>query len=584
MSTVLDLDNYEWDDAEATETAWQWSKKLQRGKRAYGRRAKKASENNSSGRGILEQDQSRKPAERRRRGFGKGQRGTCIEDFVLSSPRDEHRIEENQSHYDALASPNFKEAHRPPMQEKSKRVISYNSSEVSDASSAAALENLDPNIKLEPCNQQDSGMEGSRVKKFRSQSMSQTAFMELNKMSTQTGNHRRSSTGVLFSAFSTGDQHSPAFLNKSKSCFSSLSRGGSASDTNFYTGTHSSFSSIRDSAKKLQQQPYDIEDQSSCMTPSRCSSVGSSRKRGVCDSPLFPGDDCDGASLAMSHRSTSSYKSRRARSRIFSPQSTSKMMDGLVHNQDVVTYASIDQEMGTMRRDHDDSGDGSDSDPDESLTSGPLAMSFDTTDEAHEHEETIPNKDRKKKGFGFAIPTRLRRMSSCEGTFEENIFVPVEKSPAEKFKEDMDIFATMSSYEDLKFLIKELRRWSVDKHIASFGMSKACIIVPPNGWKSERKADFMSWTTSHLGFSHRSGGGLVTYIQTSATKGRTIQKQLEKALLEYKKKNKPLETQDCKIINQKGKEPEMKAPFSSIKIASNTMTTPFLKASGIKTR
>jgi hypothetical protein len=257
------------------------------------------------------------------------------------------------------------------------------------------------------------------------------------------------------------------------------------------------------------------------------------------------------------------------------------MMDELGQNHEIFTNANADQGMGTMRRDHDDSGDGSDSDPDESSTSGPLAMSFDTTDEVHENEEAITNEDKKKEGFNnFAIPSRLRRMSSCEGTFEDNIFVPVEKSPAEKVKEDADIFATMSSYEDLKFLIKALRRWSVDKQIASFGMSKACIIVPPNCWKSERKAGFMSWTTSHLGFSHRSGGGVVTYIQTSATKGRFIQKQLEKALLEHKKNNKPLK----KSNTRKAKEPELEAPFSSIKIASNTMTTPFLKASGVKTR
>ena len=75
-------------------------------------------------------------------------------------------------------------------------------------------------------------------------------------------------------------------------------------------------------------------------------------------------------------------------------------------------------------------------------------------------------------------------------------FSPVESAAANK---EGIIFKNMSSYQDLKYLVKELRRWDSGKRIVSFGMSKLCAIVPPNKLSSMRKAAFITWTTSELG-------------------------------------------------------------------------------------
>ena len=119
----------------------------------------------------------------------------------------------------------------------------------------------------------------------------------------------------------------------------------------------------------------------------------------------------------------------------------------------------------------------------------------------------------------------------------------------------------MSSYEDLKFLIRQLRAW---KNGTQAMVSRFCTVVPPSKWKHERKNKFNHWLTSSLGFSLRSGGGGVLYLQTNKTNASKVHKELEDAMLSYKTTSKD----NCarpKLERKSTCPPAF--PISSVKIA-----------------
>ena len=83
------------------------------------------------------------------------------------------------------------------------------------------------------------------------------------------------------------------------------------------------------------KSPANLSDHGVVSSPARSvgTSIGSSRKRGICDSPFVDVDDFSFVSstsgVSISRTSTSSYRSKprsRARSRIFSPASVDKAM------------------------------------------------------------------------------------------------------------------------------------------------------------------------------------------------------------------------------------------------------------------
>ena len=179
----------------------------------------------------------------------------------------------------------------------------------------------------------------------------------------------------------------------------------------------------------------------------------------------------------------------------------------------------------------------------------------------------------------FALPPKPRRTSSVNSqncSFEDSVFGPVhekEKPTSRNYKNR--IMDTMSSYDDFKFLIRELRkRLNVGNPFASFGMGNRCTIVPPNIWESARKAAFIRWTTGDLGFMLRSGGGSVCFLQISCSKGSELLKKLEVALLNHKKTLSQTEeihkVQDTRknyaASCEKKSMKDKKAPFSCIKI------------------
>lgn len=361
-----------------------------------------------------------------------------------------------------------------------------------------------------------------------------------------------------------------------------------------------------------------------CLTPSRSVS-SSSKKRGVCDSPLFNtssttggGGDDDLSSYGggggggfssgnINHSTTSSFGSRRARSRIFSPESTKKLImeeeaarvaavmtssvsfptfddrGGDIKNTSKMSTiaAAAAWKFGTIRKKA--SFQESESEMEIDLEENDNSMSFQNTSCEMSHadlddlrtdivgleavEGTTLTKTRSRLKM-LCLPLRSlrpRRMSSIgDMSFDETIFAPVEKSIIKS------VFETMSSYEDLKFLLKELRKWSGGKLLASFGMSKNCTVVTPNSWSTRRRLAFVDWTTTHLGFCQKSCGGGVNYVQIGASKAKDVQNDLEKALLKYKeskRKNKNANFTEKRDIGVNIKNHQTPLPISSIKIS-----------------
>ncbi len=318
-----------------------------------------------------------------------------------------------------------------------------------------------------------------------------------------------------------------------------------------------------------------------CLTPSRSIS-SSSRKRGVCESPsLFQCDDMSssgGISVGNMHQSTSSF--RRARSRIFSPERPAPTTTSAAVLP--TTTTTIATEGMTTIRKKNESFHESESEIEVDMDDNENSFSFHNTSCEMSHIElddvgktemfNIYDNDKDKTKLPLPLPLRPRRMSSVGDTsFEEAIFGQVENNATKKVESSSNqIFDSMSSYEDLKFLLKQLRRWSGGKLLVSFGMIKNCTVVPPNSWPAARKSAFIEWTTISLGFSHRCCGGGVNYLQIPAGKAKKVQDELERALLQYKEASKKNEGKSC-VFNKKSKKTQTQhqtpLPMSSIKIS-----------------
>ena len=111
--------------------------------------------------------------------------------------------------------------------------------------------------------------------------------------------------------------------------------------------------------------------------------------------------------------------------------------------------------------------------------------------------------------------------------------VPVEYDEATKVQRVVD---TLSSYDDLKFLIGELRKANRRHCSVVFGAGDIWKVAPPvTQWTSQRRATFTGWAKAHLGFTVRSAGMGITYVQISKLRGTQVLETLEAALIEYTK-------------------------------------------------
>ena len=93
----------------------------------------------------------------------------------------------------------------------------------------------------------------------------------------------------------------------------------------------------------------------------------------------------------------------------------------------------------------------------------------------------------------------------------------------------------VSSYEDLKYLIKILRKWSNGKNAASFGAGTGCTIAIPAKWSQARRQSFLSWSIKGLGFNIDSvQQGKARSIKAPARKATKIHQDIEAKLLRHK--------------------------------------------------
>jgi hypothetical protein len=92
-----------------------------------------------------------------------------------------------------------------------------------------------------------------------------------------------------------------------------------------------------------------------------------------------------------------------------------------------------------------------------------------------------------------------------------------------------DVIKSMSSYQDLRFMVKSLRKEKA-------GSRTSWHVAPPVAWDASRRAAFFQWTTRSLGFSFRAGGMAVAYLQLSKTKGSGMLELLESAVSSYRQK------------------------------------------------
>lgn len=246
----------------------------------------------------------------------------------------------------------------------------------------------------------------------------------------------------------------------------------------------------------------DLTDCGIASSPAR--SIASSRKRGVNGSPFSDIDDWSSTGgLSASINSSSSLSARRSRSRIFS----------LVPGVPLPFAPSM--KAGNCGRSYEDlrtmhvESDGHASDSDSNTGNNSPDTSFET---ATGHPS-------------FLIPWGKQVSDESAGSGD-------------------DIFETMSSYPDLKFLIKTLRRESEGR----CAMGNSWNVAPPAGWTSSRRGAFFQWSTRHLGFDVRATGGAFNYLQISRTRGAEVLSKLEEALVSYKQKE---------VDKQKQKSPDL---------------------------
>lgn len=253
--------------------------------------------------------------------------------------------------------------------------------------------------------------------------------------------------------------------------------------------------------------------------------TGSSRKRGVCELPY---DDAEEASFngSQSFMSTSSFETRsRSRSRIFSNGSFSKSITA----EDAPDPSDLFSRNGTDDVDSHDEKSEDDASAQESEASEESSQDH-SMDIDHEEEDAMNHQDTRSAS---PVPPKPVRRSS--NNFEETVFGSKKnQSTVADSLHPEKIFDAMSDYEDLKFLIKALRKEKHGSTIASFGTTKTWTIAPPSAWDPRRRTAFLQWASRGLGFSLRAGGGAVAFLQTTVMKGGVILESLEAALVAHK--------------------------------------------------
>ncbi|CAJ1903870.1 unnamed protein product [Cylindrotheca closterium] len=211
-------------------------------------------------------------------------------------------------------------------------------------------------------------------------------------------------------------------------------------------------------------------------------SVGS-RKRGIWDSPLDDSDEYDSLSGGPSIR----------RTRFFSPSQTP------VHSSNAANTGSLSQ-MSVNSEDRPRIQEES-LDTDDDLSTDDVSVDS-------QMEAKTPMNDLSHYG------------NHSIGGLSPDLLDVRNAGPD-------DIISTMSSYQDLRFLVRSLRKEKSNSRTSWH-------VAPPVQWESQRRQAFLYWATRTLGFSFRSGGMAITYMQISKAKGAEILELLEMAVTSWK--------------------------------------------------
>ena len=238
------------------------------------------------------------------------------------------------------------------------------------------------------------------------------------------------------------------------------------------------------------------------------SSVGSLRKRGIWESPLDDYDD----NISMDACSTSRPNKLRSRSQVLCTPLNRPSNPSVRFTEDSRNLSSdfmFPSTENNKKRDlefHSDDGE-SGYDTEDRINSGDDA-SVESFGNARSPMPTFVPFSQKQK----------RRATTFNGAHygSSQVLTP-------KTADVDDIIESMSSYSDLRFLVKSMRKESSSANRQSW------MVALPVSWVASRRSKFVQWTTRSLGFSFRSGGMSVTYIQISKMKGNALLQLLESA-------------------------------------------------------
>ena len=259
----------------------------------------------------------------------------------------------------------------------------------------------------------------------------------------------------------------------------------------------------------------------------------SSRKRSVSDSAGL-----DELLSDLSSQGGGGIRVSKSRSRIYSPE-FEPMLENVRPTNETQSENSLRRQQPAV-----DSDDGGDNDSDDGMITDD--KSVDCSDFIN--EEHIQG--------GVARPPRRFRRSSSDN-FEEFVFGAA-SALGDKVLSDEGIVQSMPSVEDLKFIIKNLRK-AKKGAVTTFGIITTWTVSLPRQWTSDRRAKVLHWSTQELGFSMRTGGPSVVFLNVAASKAPTLLLLLESALTYYREQHptfnsKPLGGQQP-IIFQHGSPP-----------------------------
>jgi len=217
---------------------------------------------------------------------------------------------------------------------------------------------------------------------------------------------------------------------------------------------------------------------------------------------------------------------RRSRSRVFSSCSSLKLQAShpfVFDNDEDANMRENEKEFETSDDDDDDDTELGSDIPDDLSMEGSLDGFLNKNIQVNEGSDES----------SFMPPLNVRRSASKK--FEDCVF-GVSGRKSVKLSES-DILRTMPSYENLKFLIRRLRTEKKGSVISSFGKKNSWAIAPLGSWSPDLRVAFLQWGTKVLGFTVRSGGGSIAYLQISSTKGLELLDTLEAALKEHRETN-----------------------------------------------